>query len=295
MIYHYTSMANLLSILRNRELWASDFRYSNDATETKYGRDALVEKIRALAQEYRSQPPTSPDDRPDSHNNPAYFANIFEEIATEQAELKRDSTPFGVAFSKSGDRLSQWRGYAASNGCSIGIDKRKLIPEPPDFQMDYEFLEVGYGYAGIDAAYASIRSVVAPVGRTSSSFDPERNHDIRSKSFASRAFLAVKDPSFEEEQEVRLLLSTPPYRGAEGHDSSTDRGELCFRTSPTGLAVPYWKVPIDPAGIREIYVGPGVHKERNIAALHDYFERRDSKWFDSSVSPDIRPSAIPFQ
>lgn len=300
-IYHYTTIDNALKIFQSAQFWASDLRYSNDATETQFGRVEVLDRLAALAQNIRHvRHPVPPGDSPDSYWNgddPEFFARILERIADEHRDLSREggATPFGVAFSKDGDKLSQWRGYAGENGCAIGVDSRRLVADFPSFQLEKEFRPIGYGQSGIETAYERIKEYVVPAGRTSTSFDNEPNHESKSLNAAARALLSIKDEGFTEESEVRLLFSIPPsYRG-EGYDSATDVGIPGFRVNATGLLVPYWVVPINLDAITEIRVSPGIHKVRNAAALRTYFANTFTNWYNPSVSPRISSSIIPFQ
>ena len=41
LIYHYTDLNGLLGILESKELWATDVRYLNDASEATFGEERL--------------------------------------------------------------------------------------------------------------------------------------------------------------------------------------------------------------------------------------------------------------
>jgi hypothetical protein len=300
-VYHYTTTANALNIFTSGELWATDLRYCNDATETKYGRDEVLNQVTTLAEHIRRErvcvPPGHTNETYCNGDDPEFFASILDRIAQEHHDVSVNSgaTPFGVAFSKDPDKLSQWRGYAGHNGCAIGVDRKRLIADFPAFQLQSEFCPVAYGPDGVEAAFTRIKEYVAPEGRTSTSYDSHPHHAVDSLAVAARALLSVKDKGFAEEEEVRLLFSIPPYYRGEGYKRDDDKGVPGFRVNAMGLLVPYWVVPINREAITEVWVGPGVHQEHNIAALHDYFEGRFTGWFDPSVHPEIRSSEIPFQ
>jgi hypothetical protein len=44
-LFHYTTPAGLLGILRDLSLWGSDLRFLNDAQEAIYGRDLVVDAV----------------------------------------------------------------------------------------------------------------------------------------------------------------------------------------------------------------------------------------------------------
>lgn len=295
-IYHYTSMTNTLNILQSGELWASDLRYCNDATETRYGRDLVLDRVAQLAGQIRRdrvpQPMGATPETYDTGDEPEFFAAIFDEIVAGQRNLSSDnwSMAYGVAFATQGDQLSQWRGYAPG-GCAIGVDPSQLVRRFPAFGLESEFRVVGYGPAGIEDVYQAIVTAVAPPGRTSMSFDPDPYHPLRSRNKASRALLSIKDVGFAEEEEVRLLLSLPGHYHGEGTDIDADEGVEGWRVSSAGLFVPFFTVPINREAIKEIWVGPGVHRDRNVTALRRYLAAGNAL----GVQAEIRPSAIPFQ
>src|SRR5216683_1419399 len=47
-IFHYTTAAGLLGIVRSNRLWASDLLYMNDSTEVEYGRQLIIAAARCL-------------------------------------------------------------------------------------------------------------------------------------------------------------------------------------------------------------------------------------------------------
>jgi len=44
-LFHYTTAAGLLGILKNGNIWASDLRFLNDAQESVYARDMIIDAI----------------------------------------------------------------------------------------------------------------------------------------------------------------------------------------------------------------------------------------------------------
>ena len=50
-IYHYTSLAGFISILKSNRIWATNFRFLNDPTEVEYGRQRLGEFFSRLVRE----------------------------------------------------------------------------------------------------------------------------------------------------------------------------------------------------------------------------------------------------
>src|SRR5687767_1939033 len=54
-LYHYTSQAGLLRIIKNRNLWASHIRFLNDAAEYDHAIVMLFKAITLLEQDYPSE------------------------------------------------------------------------------------------------------------------------------------------------------------------------------------------------------------------------------------------------
>lgn len=104
-LYHYTSMAGLLSILETGRIRASHVRYLNDRSGLAAMWEAVINRLEI---------------RRDSANTTeggAYLSKIIE-LATN----KHLGNQFVASFSENGDDLSQWRSYCPGGaGFSIGF------------------------------------------------------------------------------------------------------------------------------------------------------------------------------
>jgi hypothetical protein len=104
-IYHYTTLDALLSIVQHSALWATHIRYMNDTSE----QNVLWDRLRKAA-ESRLENEHGP--------NREWLSEVLQ--ATEDPE---QTEVFAVCFSKDGgNRLSQWRGYSQGRGVSIGFN-----------------------------------------------------------------------------------------------------------------------------------------------------------------------------
>ena len=133
LIYHYTTAAGVRGILENKHIYATHFRYLNDLSEMKYGREVsdtflrarLEEERRPLQDEVQHFLSESPDDAMERnasmmHEKGRAFLLIYEAIRL----FRYDDLPVSYisSFCESGDLLSQWRGYAnRGGGYAIGI------------------------------------------------------------------------------------------------------------------------------------------------------------------------------
>jgi hypothetical protein len=97
-LWHYTSQEGLAGILKSRELWASDIRYSNDFAELQHGLGVIAECIDAkLAVEGQSE------DRP-----------FLQAMRQEFNRSNPFRNYFAVSWSACRDDLSQWRAYSGA-------------------------------------------------------------------------------------------------------------------------------------------------------------------------------------
>jgi hypothetical protein len=112
-IFHYTSKAGLLGILKEKAIWATNVLYLNDSAEFRYTLD-LVEK-RLKEQE------TDPDLKVFNH----FRENV---VGWLRGSMQYPSF-FVSSFSERGDLLSQWRAYCPEGiGFSIGFSYDQLLP-----------------------------------------------------------------------------------------------------------------------------------------------------------------------
>lgn len=113
--YHYCSVETMKSIIENKEFWISDAYRCNDYTEFKYI-DGLLQEI---LEGYKSQQDTNSNTKKD----------ILKEICEVKAYFQKKNiiAPFLICFSKNGDKLSQWRGYAKdASGVSVGVNLENI-------------------------------------------------------------------------------------------------------------------------------------------------------------------------
>src|ERR1035441_8491044 len=105
-LFHYTTAAGLLGILKGSNIWATDLRFLNDAQEAVYARDMVIEAVTTM-----ENPVHRPEHWAHEHGEPA-----LEEFGRYQGFVLNEmrNSEFGVyvtCFCESGDLLSQWRGY----------------------------------------------------------------------------------------------------------------------------------------------------------------------------------------
>jgi hypothetical protein len=100
-VFHYTTAAGLLGILRDSVLWATDLRFLNDAQEAVFARDLFLPALRDISN------PAASSEHP-FHHNPEGFGAAFEQYK-HHVEQVLGSDLFSIyvaCFCESGDLLS---------------------------------------------------------------------------------------------------------------------------------------------------------------------------------------------
>ena len=263
MIWHYTSMSVLHELMKpGSKLYATHTSFVNDTQECISAAKASATYVSLLCNLWRGAG----------------------EVPLEQEVVKDidggELAPrFITCFSRSGDRLSQWRGYAPENGCSIGIDfdelRNSLLPSlcyPSKidlancvYKSAQELKEQIEGFSDetkrIHEMSNTIMDTFFKVGCEYSVEEREKKLNLRKEfelavdNAATRAFESMfwKHRAFIEEDEVRLALL---YDGG----LPTRDLEVIGGVPRVGVRL---KTPIR-ALLREVVIGPGTDMARNV-------------------------------
>jgi hypothetical protein len=154
---------------------------------------------------------------------------------------------FITCFCEDGDLLSQWRAYGSDQGYSLGFDTELLERQDIDtlspvqygistphvfFENELEYATQPTAHPGVEAYYSAL-------------------------SLIPRIAL-VKNPSFSEEKEWRLLKTLEFYVQSDY--------KINFRPSPMG-AIGFISIPYKKECLREIIIGPGPYSESCLSAV----------------------------
>jgi hypothetical protein len=202
-VYHYTSMDAMMSILKSQSLWATSIVYLNDVSEQEHFLKIILKHLNEYLQ---------PSDDAANHAT-----------SPDLEQFNRHdfvSRPFVTSFSRYDDSLPQWRSYCPhGNGVAIGFKvdclKRASLKAFPDNNVSLG-TEVSFG----EVEYIDPNSVgsVGGIIDEKAEMAMKRVHSYRSElksAFAPRVFkrelelLACfkKDHSFSNEGECRLVVS----------------------------------------------------------------------------------------
>lgn len=187
-IYHYTSLETLISIINNQTLWATNHRFLNDRSEYKHGISLILELI-------KTQKPSK---------------NLYLKTLIPELEKISEYDRYVTCFSNNGDLLSQWRAYSNNGkGVSIGFIRTHI---------NSALAEPIYGrYILYDDAKKNIvlqtylEKWMAFSKKHESDFDWQNRNPKQIFAFLFVDFFSIliadyKDSDFAEEMEYRISL-----------------------------------------------------------------------------------------
>lgn len=254
-LYHYTSAAGLLGIVESRSLWASGIHYLNDTSEYTHASSVVRDYVtKSLLAE--------PDHQ---------WRDYYHEILNSRS-MFTDAMVFVASLSEAGDKLSQWRAYCPSGaGFSVGFDP-DLIHQLA-WKQDYQLFKCEYDLTEQSAICEHF---------ISAGCNKAREHEGKEKLSGRMSggiwqeFLkplmsiapALKNPSFVEEQEWRLV---------RGPFDAPDRG-VRFRPGKYAV-IPYREFALvnsesSPLSIEELIIGPNPDPEQAENAVRYLFTAR---------------------
>lgn len=238
-LYHYTSLNGVLGIVASQQLWASDIRYMNDSAELRHTADLVKDEVEMrLAQ---------------GHDHPRLLNSFIEWV---RHRITNGHILFGASFRSNGNLLSQWRGYSAvGKGASLGFnaDHVRHCAAEQNFKLGQCVYERAEQRRLIAQVVDAVDTLAAKTGVIAGDEEPGQYFGLfeHLETDLLRIAAILKHPSFEEEQEWRLVSPViSNYREAS----------VYFREGRTML-VPYMKFSLvhdDRAAIAldHIYVGP---------------------------------------
>lgn len=267
-LYHYTDASGLCGILNSKRLWASSYRFLNDAKEFKYAFELISE---AYPREIGLMP--------------LGYNSFYTKKIQERKFLFNLDIVFLASFSEWGDQLSQWRGYAGPHsGYSIGFSSSFLNSFPKPYKLikcDYEKDSQLKAVKKLLNKYLpEIRSsyIKAHPSKDKVDMDLYESYWNRVQKAAFKMLdlgNEFKDPGFTEEDEWRLVI------GPIGATSD----KIKYRPSSTNI-VPYVEVKINPdkQPIQHIIIGPSPHQERSKVSLQQMLDVLNFKGIEVTTS-----------
>jgi hypothetical protein len=271
LLYHYTTVEGLIGMLGNRHVTPT-FRltqvgYTNDEADFWHAQDLASEKILRLHNEC---PRVLAAMRGLWRVPPGGMLMLAPTNSLRDGPF---NWPFVFQFSltRMPDLLSQWRGYAPDGGYSLGFrySDLKSLAKSSRLRLDACVYDEQKKGEMIEAVVREAEALVVPPIPDAK---PSDNNAERSaiaghvqKSVTLNWAPFFKHPSFEEEQEWRLVATRQPTGWRA-------RGNMI---------VPFYEIDIsargkNPVPVREIIIGPGVNfkqAEEAIKSMTDLVRR----------------------
>jgi Protein of unknown function (DUF2971) len=174
-LYHYTTQAGLLGILRTKSLWVSSIRHLNDSAELTYAMKLMKKQLAR---------------KPTGDASFRYYQKVLESIdAIEPFDL------YVGSFSEKRDLLSQWRAYTHGGvGFSVGFDRDRLkkLASMQDFRL-------------VQCVYTPERQASKIEAIVSKFADYKNDRITNCVHGLLLAASKLKHPSFREEREWRVV------------------------------------------------------------------------------------------
>lgn len=257
LLYHYTDPQGFSGIIENKNLWATNAAFLNDTQEMTYGADLIAGELSKTASRVRhpSRAATTTDE---DYQKVEAWSQVLKYL---QASYNPNRVPYGpyvVCFSRNGDDLGQWRGYATS-GYSIGFDRKVLVDNTETPGGAIEIKPVHYGAHAKEIAVNCVSEIIAFVDSLSTDRKLDEGELSSALAMANNWIPQLKHEAFIAEAEERLWVNE--FR------------DVKFRPGGLGL-VPYKEVPINLDAIREIIIGPGPNQDLRANAIHVLLEQR---------------------
>ena len=260
-LYHYTTQAGLLGIIRDRQIWATHTQYLNDRREFLHAVDLMRAEILRLLNEQNTRPGESSAKRKEALNR------MHDAISLSPEHIN----VCVCSFSEDSDSLSQWRAYGGSSGFAIGFSPEVLVAA---VEKQHCFLaQCIYDPATQSDIVRALVEEVLDEHLLKSPVTEDREADEvfwetggNLLTYLYRYAPMLKDRSFKEEGEWRII-SRPIFAQ-----------HLDFREGRS-LIIPYYRLRLWEDGqkteIHEIVVGPTRDGERSIKSVNRLIKGRN--------------------
>ncbi|MFY2789336.1 DUF2971 domain-containing protein [Rhodococcus sp. MALMAid1271] len=274
LLFHYTDPAGFVGIIQSSKLWATNAAFLNDTQEMTFGANLIAAEISLAASRLR-HPSRSLASTDAELQKTQAWTQVLSYLQASYSPSRVSYGPYVVCFSKNGNDLGQWRGYANA-GYAIGFEASTVVDSsglPPT--MPSEIKPVHYGADARAIAVNCADRIFEFLDRLPDDRELDDGELAQALEVADKWIPQLKHEAFTAEAERRLWV--PEIR------------DVKFRPSPLGL-IPYKEVPINLDAIRKVVVGPGPNQKLRTNALQILLEQK----FPCSEI-EVETSEIPFR
>jgi hypothetical protein len=257
-LYHYTSVEGLIGIVESKSLWASGIHYLNDTAEYRHAA--------SIVRDFVTRELTSNLDHP--------WKGLYGMILRGES-IYTEEMVFVGSLSEASDKLSQWRGYCPTGGgFCIGFSP-ELIEKQARTQ-DFHLLKCQYDLDQQTAICAELISDGCRAAMDAEAGVPEGKKATYNTVGLWHHFVeplmqiapALKNPSFEEEREWRLVRGPFDRPDPQVH----------FRAGKYAV-IPYREFVLagtdSPLQVEEVVIGPNPDPEHAQKSVEYLFQARN--------------------
>jgi Protein of unknown function (DUF2971) len=308
-VFHYTNAVGLLGIISSRTIWATDYRYLNDASEGAVAKTLVLPLFEKEISEIIPQLAAKGLIKGfyEAHGDHGHRLQAEAMYKSLISVVDKITPLFVLSFCRHDENsetfrdglLSQWRGYGGSGGFAIEFDEEGL-----DALLRAESARFAYaGGRSNDVIYEQYEKVFDSnvcKGFAGESlrvlFEPKDISEITGRAnvdeIIAKLILMIpflKHGGFKEEREYRIALPRVPAEKSK--EMKQPPKEIGFRTKG-GLLVPYIQLfegSKDRLPIKAIIVGPHPCQQRQADATG--MALADTPF----ANVKIRISGIPFR
>ena len=284
LLWHYTTGANVASIIEKGEIWLTRLDCLNDSSEYRLSFDILSEVLSL-------RPTTAPTSN--EHSFHEYLIRRFKERPLHFENC------FITCFSTERNDLSQWRAYGGlqgENGFAIGFEASKLARNKTALSLK----KVQYGGRDLRRFLSRVLERMFDFYLNGSAWDPDRQ-DLRRawedisytivERQAIKRFPFFKDQAFKSENEWRLVC-WPDVRSDASFEFKQSGLMLKQHLKLSASRIGFRK---DLLPIREIVVGPSRHAQASKLTLENLLSLKGYNLEALGWKPKVSTSNIPLQ
>lgn len=265
-LYHYTTQAGLLGIIRSKEIWLTHTQYLNDTREYRNAVEILRSEIQHRLDDSRT------DEAED----------ILSDMLGDLGDHHQDFNVCVASFSRLSDSLSQWRAYGGPRSAfAIGFDGDYLASLLPKhkFSLVRCVYDPAHQHRIMEALVTEVYNEIVEGRKTG---NPHLRKSGNMSAYLHRFAPILKDPAFTEEHEWRII-SRPLMNSSK---------QFAFREGPSAV-VPYYHLALSDEDLRfqiaEVVVGPTPNAELSVASVGNFLVSQDLR------EVPIRASKVPFR